>query len=95
MFLGGRILSPARSSSVSQVVVYCCFTNRDVAMAWPPKIQAAQERMEQAQTGLRADIESGQPYDSKRRNKLLKKFNLTHADFMTQVIKLAKKSQAK
>lgn len=47
--------------------------------------------MEKAKADLLADIDSGQ-YDLKRRNKLLKEFNQADASFLSQVMKLAKKS---
>lgn len=59
-------------------------------MAWPPKIQRAEARMKKAEAALRADAESGQPYDSKRRNRLRKEFNAAAASFQNQVLRLGK-----
>jgi hypothetical protein len=64
-------------------------------MAWPPKIQQAEDRMEKAKADLQADIDSDQPYESKRSKELLKELNQANASFLSQVIKLAKKSSPK
>ena len=48
--------------------------------------------METAKAALQSDIASGQPYDSKRRNKLLKELNQANDRFLSLVTDLARKS---
>lgn len=62
-------------------------------MKWPPKVQKAEDRMWDAKAALQADIDSGKPYDVKRRNRLVDGFNRAMASFESQVNKLAKKSK--
>jgi len=57
-------------------------------MAWPQKIQKAEERMKKAEAALRADTESGKPYNSKRRHRLLEALKRAQSDFLTKVSRL-------
>ncbi len=50
-------------------------------MKWPPKVQRTEDRMWDAKAALQADIDSGKPYDVKRRNRLVDKFNRAMASF--------------
>jgi hypothetical protein len=50
-------------------------------MALPPDVQAAKDRMDNAEAAARADVESGQ-YDSKRRNALLAKLEQAMHEYL-------------
>ena len=59
-------------------------------MPLPPRIQQTYTRVRRAEAAWRADIESGQPYDSKRRNRLRDEYNEAEATLHEQLAQLAK-----
>ena len=63
-------------------------------MALPPDIEEAKARMQKAQADLETDIQSGQPYDSKRRNLLLRELEAANSGYVNRMIDLAKQMTA-
>jgi len=57
-------------------------------MPWPPLVQDAAERMKRAEDALRADTDSGEPYNSERRNRLLTELQRAMAEFYDKVSQL-------
>jgi hypothetical protein len=58
------------------------------SMALPPVIQEAEDRMNQAQKALRADVESGQPYNAERRHALLADLKRAQDEFLALITQL-------
>jgi len=54
-------------------------------MPWPPEIQEAEARMNQAKAAVLADVESGQPYNSERRSSLPDSLQRAQAEFLDMV----------
>jgi hypothetical protein len=59
-------------------------------MALPAEVLAARERMREAEDELRADIESGEPYDEVRRRHLLDDLLATMLDYHAEIARLSR-----
>ncbi len=57
-------------------------------MPWPPEIQEAEDRMNQAKDAVLADVESGQPYNGTRRQALLAAYNHAQEEFFALIAQL-------
>jgi len=57
-------------------------------MALPSDVQAAKKRMEKAEAAARADVESGRPYDPKRRKPLLAKLQKAMKKYLDKMARL-------
>jgi hypothetical protein len=56
--------------------------------ALPPDVQAAKERMNQADAALHADVESGQPYNAERRHRLLDNLKRATDEYLDRMPRL-------
>jgi len=54
-------------------------------MPWPPEIQEAEDRMNQARDALFADVKSGEPYNVERRHALLANLKRAQDEFFEMV----------
>jgi hypothetical protein len=54
-------------------------------MPWPPEIQEAEDRMNQARDALFADVKSGEPYNAERRHALLANLKRAQDKFFEMV----------
>ena len=57
-------------------------------MSLPLPVEAAKRRMDQAEAALRTDIESGKPYDSKRRKQLLGNLDRAMGEYLEKLTQL-------
>jgi len=57
-------------------------------MPLPPDVQAAKERMERAEVAARADVESGQPYNSERCKRLLAVLDRAMKAYLGKMVRL-------
>jgi hypothetical protein len=57
-------------------------------MPLPPDVLAAKTKMEIADAALRADIESGQPYDRERRIRLIDELQIAADDYVEKISRL-------
>ncbi len=60
-------------------------------MALPPDVRAAKRKMERAEAAARADVESGKPYDPKRRKPLLAKLQKAMKGYLDKMAQLRNK----
>jgi hypothetical protein len=61
---------------------------RGSTMPWPPEIQEADDKINQARNALLADVENGQPYDAERRHTLLVNLKRGQDEFFAMVAQL-------
>jgi len=60
-------------------------------MSLPSGIEKTYARLRRAEAAWRADIEGGQPYNSKRRNRLRSEYNEAEATLHKQLAQLEKR----
>ena len=57
-------------------------------MPLPSDVQVAEDKMNQADAALQADVESGQPYNAERRNGLLDNLKRAMDDYLDKMSRL-------